>query len=393
MKTGFILVEECLKHKHHPEIPERVVAINERLTKVGLKQRLLSFAPISDPIPDILNLHSAEHVKAIESIETSGLAAKMGVAGILGAVKAVSDGKIANAFCAIRPPGHHATNMCKEQGFCYYANMSIAAKYAQKLGHKRILIIDWDFHHGNGAEEFFYNDPSVYTFSTHHAGGYPFTGTPERIGEGAGKGFNLNCHLDVGAEDSDMIKVWKESLIPAMDKFKPDFILISAGFDSREKDKLGCWNITDKGYFALTKLAMSIADKFCNGRIVSALEGGYNPIGVSRGAVAHIAALMGESDIPDDYDPTPGTRVSKDKPALRFGWIFFPPGEKDKVISIEVRNLDGSVVYSLHPDEIKFNAVNTKKTTLQAGSYISRLNYKNGDFIEDRFDYEQVFKG
>ncbi|MBL8027924.1 MAG: histone deacetylase [Fibrobacteres bacterium] len=393
MKTGFLLVKECLEHKHHPEVPERVVAIGERLEKCGLLSKLSSYDLHSNPIDVVTTLHTKEHAAAIEAIPGSGKAARFAVAGVLGAVKAVSEGKIKNAFCAIRPPGHHATNLCKEQGYCYYANTSVAARYAQSLGHKKVLIIDWDFHHGNGAEDFFYDDPTVFTFSTHHAGGYPFTGLPERIGEGAGKGFNMNCHLDVGAEDSDMINVWKTKLLPAMESFKPDFILISAGFDSRERDKLGCWNISDKGYFELTRLAMQMADKYCNGRIVSALEGGYNPIGVSRGAVAHIAALMNEPAIPDDFDPTPGELQPKDKPAMRFGWIFFPDGEAEKIASIEMRRSDNSLVYNLPVTNIKMNAVNTKLPSLEVGSYINRLIYKDGRTIESAFDYEQVFKG
>jgi acetoin utilization deacetylase AcuC-like enzyme len=195
-------------------------------------------------------------------------------------------------FVLLAPPGHHAMNTGQEEGFCYYNHIAIAARYAQQVYKlKKILIIDWDYHHGNGTEWAFYSDPSVLFFSTHDMNNYPGTGSPARTGEGDGVGFNINVHLKCGATDDDIIKAFKDNLLPAADDFKPDLILISAGFDSRQDDLLGCHKITDKGFTQLTHIVKSIAANHCDGKIVSLLEGGYNIEGNASAVVAHVEAL------------------------------------------------------------------------------------------------------
>ncbi|OUW00627.1 MAG: hypothetical protein CBD16_06310 [Betaproteobacteria bacterium TMED156] len=218
--------------------------------------------------------------------------ARAAVGGILNACDLIIHKKIITAFVASRPPGHHAINYGREEGFCFYNNISIATKYLQKNGFKKILIIDWDYHHGDGTEFFFYEDPSVLFFSTHDWRAYPGTGDPDKKGKNKGKGFNINVHLNCGSGNDDIEKAFIEQLIPSAEEFKPDFVLISAGFDSRDKDTLGCFKVDDLGFRKLTKIVSKIANTHAGGKIISILEGGYNPTGVSSSAIAHIEELF-----------------------------------------------------------------------------------------------------
>ena len=174
--------------------------------------------------------------------------------------------------------------------------MAIAARHIQShKGMDNILIIDWDYHHGNGTEWSFYSDPSVFFFSTHILWGYPGTGFPDHKGEGKGDGYTLNIPLPDGAGDKEIINAWNEQFIPYLEhiKFTPDFILISAGFDSREEDYLGTFRITDEGFSRLTETALELADRYCGGRLLSVLEGGYNPAGLASAVHAHLEVLSG----------------------------------------------------------------------------------------------------
>jgi len=259
----------------------------------GLDQEVTPIGPVPDPMPFIRAHHTPEHVDSIQKIPITGPVAELAVAGALGAVSAVAKKEVRNAFCAIRPPGHHANNTGAEEGFCFYSNAAIAAKFAQKtLGFRKILIIDWDYHHGNGTQNAFYSDPSVLFFSTHDWHAYPGTGDPALTGEGDGRGLNINVHLDCGAQDKDMLRAWDEKLLPAVERFEPDLIFISAGFDSRKDDPLGCFEITDDAFHSMTETAMDLANRYCEGRLVSLLEGGYNPDGQARAVVTHVSALL-----------------------------------------------------------------------------------------------------
>ena len=159
------------------------------------------------------------------------------------------------------------------------------------MKYKRILIVDWDYHHGDGTEFFFYDDPTVLFFSLHDWHSYPGTGDPARKGDGEGYGYNINVHLNCGATDSDLRQTLVDKLLPAAEKFQPDFVLISAGFDSRKDDLLGCFNFSDSGFYDATKIVLDIANKYANGKIVSLLEGGYYPEGVANGVQAHLTSL------------------------------------------------------------------------------------------------------
>ena len=295
--TGLVLDDGFLKHHispTHPESPARYQAIKKHISANNITAKTVHISPIEDAGKSLGLIHSLQHITAIKTQQPAMHAgALLATAGVLGAVDAVCKGQVKNAFCASRPPGHHARNTGREEGFCYYNHIAIAAKYAQQqYGRKKILIIDWDYHHGDGTEWAFYDDPSVLCFSTHDMFAYPGTGSPSRIGEGEGKGFNINVHLDCGATDDDIINAFKAKLLPAVDQFKPDLILISAGFDSRQDDPLGCFDISDKGYVILTQMIKTLANKHCQGNIVSMLEGGYNLQGNASAVVTHITALM-----------------------------------------------------------------------------------------------------
>jgi len=296
--TGYVydkVYKDHILFKGHPESPQRLTSIDNRLRETGLSNELKHISPQKDPFDFIKKIHSDKHILQINSIPTTGAVAVKAVSGVLEAVDSVCRGEVKNAFCSIRPPGHHAQNSGHEQGFCFYNNIAVAVRYIQeKYHHNKVLIIDWDYHHGNASESAFYDDASVLFFSTHDWYAYPGTGDPSRTGAGEGKGYNINAHLSPNSGDEVIKKVWDDKLIPVLDDFNPDFILISAGFDSRKDDLLGSFSITDKGFFDLTKTSLQVAGTYCDGRLISLLEGGYNPTGLAKAVASHIEALLGK---------------------------------------------------------------------------------------------------
>ncbi len=297
IQTGLVL-DDSFKHHQislgHPESPERYHAIRQYFIEQDLLAKLVKIKPLED-VESLLKLnHTEAHITSIKQNNPEAhINASRATAGVLAAIDKVCSGKLENVFCASRPPGHHAQNTGREEGFCYYNHVAIAARYAQqKYKLKKILIVDWDYHHGNGTEESFYSDPDVLYFSTHDYYAYPGTGDPKKKGAGAGKGFNINVHLDCDSGDAEFLAVFQTKLLPAVERFKPELILISCGFDSRVDDLLGCHKITDQGYMRMTSVVKELADKHCEGRLVSVLEGGYYLQGIARSAALHIGALM-----------------------------------------------------------------------------------------------------
>jgi len=217
--------------------------------------------------------------------------ALLSAGGVLAAVDAVVDGDVQHAFSCGRPPGHHATPT-QAMGFCLFNNIAVAARYAQReKGLPRILIVDWDVHHGNGTQDAFYDDGDVFFFSIHQSPLYPGSGTSAERGVGAGEGATLNAPVPAGSVDADYIAIFEETLIPVAREFSPDLVMISAGFDAHEDDPLAGVHITTDGFAQLTRLARDIAEEQCGGRIVSTLEGGYSLRGLSASVVAHLQAL------------------------------------------------------------------------------------------------------
>jgi acetoin utilization deacetylase AcuC-like enzyme len=312
-KTAYLYSDKFLLHTPGPRSPEnalRLETLKKRLAVTGLADRLLCVEPgprAQTVKKAILTVHSAAHYDSVVKWHAKAVPPLLAVSTVLTAVDLVMKKRAANAFCAVRPPGHHAHNNgahCdgnyQGEGFCFFNNVAIGARYAQKThGCKRILIVDWDYHHGNGIEWAFYRDPSVFYFSTHSLYDYPVTGFPVRKGSGRGLGFNLNVPLAVGAGDHEILSAFKTQLAPALEeiKFVPDLIFIAAGFDSRKDDFLGHFTVTDRGYAELTKFIMDLAETYCEGRIVSVLEGGYNPAGLAQAVCTHIRALMSATQI------------------------------------------------------------------------------------------------
>ena len=277
----------------HPETPSRI----EHIEKSLIENDLINITKKPHSKTDILDwvktVHSKQHIQSIK--ESAPIAHKVAIAAVnasLSAIDYVMNNDTNNAFCATRPPGHHALNTGKEEGFCYYNHVAIAARYAQiQYGLEKILIIDWDYHHGNSTEAVFYEDSSVLFFSTHDRFAYPGTGDPAKKGSGNGEGYNINIHLPCGTSDQTIVDKYNEILVPEAKRFKPDLVLISAGFDSRKDDLLGCFDITDEGFVELTKIVMKIANESSNNRLVSILEGGYNLKGNAKAVIAHIKQL------------------------------------------------------------------------------------------------------
>jgi acetoin utilization deacetylase AcuC-like enzyme len=310
-KTGFVYHESYTRHdtgKTHPERPERLKAIIKRLEERDLLSKLTLIEPSTAPLEWIAAVHAPEYIEEVrQSCKVGGgylhspdttisphsyEVARLAVGGVLKAIDAVMAGEVKNAFCAVRPPGHHALKD-RAMGFCLFNNVAIGARYIQKrYGLSKVLIVDWDVHHGNGTQTAFYDDPTVLYFSVHQYPFYPGTGSEEERGTGKGFGYNINAPLPVGCGDEEYRKVFEEILKPKAIEFDPDFVLISAGFDAHKDDPLGGMKVTSKGFAKLTEIVREIAERCCEGRVVSVLEGGYNLDGLAESVEAHISALM-----------------------------------------------------------------------------------------------------
>ena len=211
---------------------------------------------------------------------------------IITAIDGVQQKEFKNAFCAVRPPGHHAEKD-KAMGFCIYNNVAVGANYLiEKYKYNKVAIIDFDVHHGNGTQDIFYKDQSVFFFSTHQSPWYPGTGAVNERGDGKGEGMTMNRPLPSGSGFKEIGPCFREEFTETMKKFKPDLILVSAGFDSRVGDPLGHFTLTDAQFIELTKILLDIAHEHCEGRLISMLEGGYNVDGLASAVKGHLAQLI-----------------------------------------------------------------------------------------------------
>jgi acetoin utilization deacetylase AcuC-like enzyme len=291
----------------HPERPERYDALTRAFERAGLTKSLLHVSTRPATEDEIALCHTRPYIQTVKREIAAGArelstgdttispkswdVALDAAGGLMNCVDVVFEKKAANAFCAVRPPGHHARPN-QGMGFCIFNNVAVAARYAQrKHGIERVLIADWDVHHGNGTQDTFYTDGSVFFFSTHQSPWYPGTGDAHETGEDQGKGCTLNYPLPAGAGRREILGAFQEGLIRAAEHFKPDLVLTSAGFDSRLGDPLGRFTLSDQDFADLTRVMLEIADKHAGGRLVSVLEGGYDLGGLASAATAHVQAL------------------------------------------------------------------------------------------------------
>ncbi|MFA6291580.1 MAG: histone deacetylase [Victivallales bacterium] len=312
-KTGLAYHEGMLKHDTgpaHPESKARLSAIMSRLKDVGLLSGLKPIKVSPAPLNWIFLVHPPEYVAEVERRCTEGKtflhsqdtpvskdsyeAARLAAGGVLCAIDAVMGGEVENAFCAIRPPGHHSSGNTA-MGFCIFNNAAIGARYVQeKYKLKKVLIVDFDVHHGNGTQKIFNDDPDVLYFSIHRSPFYPGTGGIEERGTGKGCGLKVNVPVPRGSGDKEYLRAFEEILKPQALEFKPDFILVSAGFDAHADDPLGGMAVTAECYAAMTRVVKELAEKCCNGRLVSLLEGGYGLHGLADSVEKHISVLRGD---------------------------------------------------------------------------------------------------
>ncbi|MCK9273589.1 MAG: histone deacetylase [Syntrophales bacterium] len=292
--TGIVTDERYLRHNtgdFHPESSRRLVSLYEMLLSEEMAGRFDRIEPRSASYEELSSIHLPSYIDRVastagnkptyldpdtiasaDSFEASIFAA----GGLINAVDAVMAARVRNAFAFVRPPGHHAQSD-RSGGFCIFNNIAIAAAYARttyRLG--RILIVDWDLHHGNGTQNTFYKDPGILYFSTHQYPLYPGSGSIEEIGIEEGTGYTVNVPLSKGQGDAEYLSVFRRILEPVACEYKPQLILLSAGFDICAKDLLGGMKVTSRGFTALTRVLLDIAEKCCQGRLVATLEGGYN---------------------------------------------------------------------------------------------------------------------
>ena len=309
--TGLVYGEIYLKHYtgvKHPEQPERLLAILESLESAKLLDRLFRIEPV--PVErSILELcHDPGYIDEFKlAADNARLffhthdcplsprtfeAALCAVGGVLKGADMVMEGKVENCFCAVRPPGHHA-GRSRAMGFCYFNHIAIAAKYLQAHHSlERIAVIDWDVHHGNGTQDILEEDHTVYYVSFHQDPStcFPFSGKASETGKGKGEGYTRNFPVPPGAGIEEYLKAI-ESVEQAMEKFRPDFVLISAGFDAHIADPLAHVNLTREGFEELTRRVKTIAEAHADGRLVSVLEGGYELKALGESVAAHIQVL------------------------------------------------------------------------------------------------------
>lgn len=311
----------------HVEMPDRVTVMWDLFAKSGLKEKCQVLEAREATEDELMKVHTEEHVRSVidgappkdpstyfhRKGSASSTAARLAAGGTIQVTEAVCEGKAANGFCATRPPGHHAEPE-HMMGFCIFNSVAVAAKVAkEKYAKKRILIFDWDVHHGNGIQSAFFDDPEVLYLSVHRGGVeqsffYPGSGTANEIGEGAGKGFNINVPIELaGSGDAVYEMAMQRLVLPIANAYKPDLVLVSAGFDAAGGDPLGEMEVSPSMFGRMCRQMMEVADVHAGGKIILSLEGGYNCEVTAECGAECVKALLGEEGAGEErLTPQPG---------------------------------------------------------------------------------------
>jgi acetoin utilization deacetylase AcuC-like enzyme len=308
-KVGHVFHPQYLKHDTgfgHPERADRLRAIERKIEASGLKNQLVDLPARPATSKEIQLVHDKNYVEEVaRAAEGCGTyldpdtfvspgsfdAALLAAGGLLEAVDRVVGGEVDHAFAMVRPPGHHA-EATHAMGFCLFNNVAVAAQYLiEKHGYKRVAVVDYDVHHGNATQHMFYDRADVFYLSTHRYPFYPGTGAAEETGKGAGAGYTLNCPMGAGCGDEEYREVLSEKIIPALREYRPDFLLVSAGFDAHLRDPLGGMKVSDEGFAWISGELEKVAQEFCGGKSVYTLEGGYDLQGLA-GSVQKVLELL-----------------------------------------------------------------------------------------------------
>jgi acetoin utilization deacetylase AcuC-like enzyme len=332
--VGYVYDPLCLEHEYagHPERPDRLRAIMSHMESRGLLTRMSKIAPRDATEDELALVHDPVLVERLSELRPGARpiwldadtyvsarsyeAALRAAGGVLAAVDEVMEGAADSAFCFVRPPGHHATPT-QAMGFCLFNNVAVAAVHLlERRGLERVAIIDFDVHHGNGTQDIFYGDGRVLYFSTHQFPHYPGTGRVEEAGEGAGGGKIINVPMQGGSGDAEAMRAYAEVCAPAVRRFEPQFVLVSAGFDAHFADPLAHLMFSSRGYYEIATLLKELADELCDGRIVYALEGGYDLDAISWSAGSCVRTLVEESFAADPLGSGPGVKGPDIGPVL-----------------------------------------------------------------------------
>lgn len=330
MSTVYVTHPRCVEHDlpGHPEHAGRIRAVWDELNGSGLAARMqqVTAQPVTNE--QILYVHTAEHVANLERVHREGLhaqfdsdtyllpvspeVARLSAGGVVAAVNTVLRGETANGLAVTRPPGHHAVPE-RGMGFCLLGNIAIAARHARYVhGIERVMIIDYDVHHGNGTQDMFYDDPGVLFVSSHQHPFYPGSGGVRETGRGDGRGYTMNLPLSARSGDDVYMRIYEEIVWAMARRYQPQIILVSAGFDAHWSDPLASMQLTLTGYARLTQMLNTLADELCGGKIVYVMEGGYDLIALAHGIGNIARSLLGDTDISDPYGPPPRKRNEPD---------------------------------------------------------------------------------
>ena len=315
MASGTGVVRHDMYKQHladypHVESPQRLEVIYDMLDGADMATKFVTIPPRPATREELAWVHTKSHIQRVAATDgkphvsldpdtqttpLSYQAAKLAAGGLFSLIDKIFDGTVRNGFALVRPPGHHAEHN-RAMGFCLFNNVAFGALCAQKIhGAERVLIVDWDLHHGNATQNTFYDDPAVLYFSTHQFPYYPGSGNLTQVGRGEGKGFTVNVPLWPGHGDTEFFQIFKQILSPIAGAFKPELILVSAGFDTYVDDPLGGMKVTPRGYAALTRIIMDLAKACCSERLAITLEGGYHLEGLRESVKAVLKELAQES--------------------------------------------------------------------------------------------------